>query len=149
MPDYADQYMRNPQSSLVIVRCDPWTHGGRIALIGDAAHAIVPFYGEGMNAGYEDCKVLNDLLDKHGDDNWPEVLHRYGTSRKPNGDASADLSLRNFVEMRDLVADPRKLPEMRRVLTDTLSMFDAFCAEVTSNNGDVDVHRASARISAA
>ena len=107
VPDYTEQYMRNPQSSLVIVRCGPWTHGGKVALIGDAAHAIVPFYGEGMNAGYEDCKVLNDLLDKHGDDNWAEVLHHYGTSRKPNGDAIADLSLRNFVEMRDLVADPQ------------------------------------------
>ncbi len=107
LPDFVEQYMRNPQSSLVIVRCSPWTHGGKVALIGDAAHAIVPFYGEGMNAGYEDCKVLNDLLDKYGDDNWAEVLHHYGTMRKPNGDAIADLSLRNFVEMRDLVADPR------------------------------------------
>ena len=77
------------------------------ALIGDAAHAIVPFYGEGMNAGYEDCKVLNDLLNEHGDDNWPVVLAAYGKARKPNGDAIADLSLRNFVEMRDLVADHR------------------------------------------
>jgi kynurenine 3-monooxygenase len=107
VPDHVEQYMRNPQSSLVIVRCSPWTYGGKVALIGDAAHAIVPFYGEGMNAGYEDCKVLNELLDKHGDDNWPEVLQHYGASRKPNGDAIADLSLRNFVEMRDLVADPR------------------------------------------
>jgi kynurenine 3-monooxygenase len=107
LPDFVEQYMRNPQSPLVIVRCGPWTHGGKVALIGDAAHAIVPFYGEGMNAGYEDCKVLNDLLDRYGDDNWAEVLHHYGASRKPNGDAIADLSLRNFVEMRDLVADPR------------------------------------------
>lgn len=107
LPDYVEQYMRNPQSNLVIIRCSPWTHGGKVALIGDAAHAIVPFYGEGMNAGYEDCKVLNDLLDEYGDDNWAEVLHHYGASRKPNGDAIADLSLRNFVEMRDLVADPR------------------------------------------
>ena len=109
VPDLVEQYLRNPQSSLVIIRCNPWQVNGKVALIGDAAHAIVPFYGEGMNAGYEDCKVLNDLLDAHGDDNWAEVLHRYAAARKPNGDAIADLSLRNFVEMRDLVADPRFL----------------------------------------
>lgn len=107
VPDLVDQYMRNPQSNLVIVRCDPWTYKDKVALIGDAAHAIVPFYGEGMNSGYEDCKVLNDLLDQYGDDNWGEVLHHYGKQRKPNGDAIADLSMRNFVEMRDLVADPQ------------------------------------------
>ena len=109
VPDIVEQYLRNPQSSLVIIRCSPWQVNGRVALIGDAAHAIVPFYGEGMNAGYEDCKVLNDLLNTFGDDNWAEVLHRYAAARKPNGDAIADLSLRNFVEMRDLVADPRFL----------------------------------------
>lgn len=109
VPDLVEQYLRNPQSSLVIVRCDPWTHKDKVALIGDAAHAIVPFYGEGMNSGYEDCKVLNDLLDEHGDDDWATVLDAYGKARKPNGDAIADLSMRNFVEMRDLVADPRFL----------------------------------------
>lgn len=109
VPDIVEQYLRNPQSSLVIIRCNPWQVNGKVALIGDAAHAIVPFYGEGMNAGYEDCKVLNDLLNEHGDDNWAEVLHRYAAARKPNGDAIADLSLRNFVEMRDLVADPKFL----------------------------------------
>ena len=109
VPDLVQQYLHNPQSSLVIVRCNPWTVNGKVALIGDSAHAIIPFYGEGMNAGYEDCKVLNDLLNEHGDDNWPVVLAAYGKARKPNGDAIADLSLRNFVEMRDLVADPKFL----------------------------------------
>jgi len=107
VPDLVDQYMRNPQSSLVIVRCAPWNHSGRVALIGDAAHAIIPFYGEGMNAGFEDCRVLNDLLNAHGDDNWKEVLPLYAASRKPNGDAIAELSQRNFIEMRDRVSDPR------------------------------------------
>ncbi len=109
VPDLVQQYLRNPQSSLVIIRCNPWQVNGKVALIGDAAHAIVPFYGEGMNAGYEDCKVLNDLLNEHGDDNWSKVLPRYAAKRKPNGDAIADLSLRNFIEMRDLVADPKFL----------------------------------------
>ena len=109
VPDLVEQYLRNPQSSLAIIRCNPWTINGKVALIGDAAHAIIPFYGEGMNAGYEDCKVLNDLLNELGDDNWPAVLAAYGKARKPNGDAIADLSLRNFIEMRDLVADPKFL----------------------------------------
>ena len=107
LPDLAEQYFRNPQSNLAIIRCAPWTHKDKVALVGDSAHAIVPFYGEGMNSGYEDCKVLNDLLNEHGDDDWGTVLDAYGRARKPNGDAIADLSLRNFVEMRDLVADPR------------------------------------------
>jgi len=107
VPDLVEQYLRNPQSNLVIVRCAPWNHGGKVALIGDAAHAIIPFYGEGMNAGFEDCRVLNDLLNTHGDANWDEVLPLYAASRKPNGDAIAALSQRNFIEMRDLVADPR------------------------------------------
>ncbi len=107
LPDLAEQYFRNPQSNLAIIRCAPWTHKDKVALVGDSAHAIVPFYGEGMNSGYEDCKVLNDLLNELGDDDWGTVLDAYGRARKPNGDAIADLSLRNFVEMRDLVADPR------------------------------------------
>lgn len=106
VPDLLEQYLHNPQSTLTVIRCDPWQVNGTAALVGDAAHAVVPFYGEGMNAGYEDCRVLNELLDEFGDDNWREVLERYATSRKPQGDAIAELSLRNFVEMRDLVADP-------------------------------------------
>lgn len=107
LPDLKEQYFRNHQSSLVIVRCSPWVHKDKVALLGDSAHAIVPFYGEGMNSGFEDCKVLNDLLNEHGDDNMARVLDAYNTERVANGNAIADLSLRNFVEMRDLVADPR------------------------------------------
>lgn len=109
VPDLVEQYLHNPQSTLTVIRCDPWQVNGTAALVGDAAHAVVPFYGEGMNAGYEDCKVLNDLLDDLGDDNWHEVLMRYAASRKPNADAIADLSLRNFIEIRDLVVDPQFL----------------------------------------
>jgi kynurenine 3-monooxygenase len=73
--------------------------------MGDAAHAIVPFYGQGMNSGFEDCTVLNQLADTHNED-WPKVLEAYQQSRKPNGDGIAELAVRNFIEMRDLVADP-------------------------------------------
>ncbi|MEY4109664.1 MAG: hypothetical protein RLZZ46_18 [Bacteroidota bacterium] len=105
MPDFIHDFMNNPTSSLVTVKCWPWVNGDYLALIGDAAHAIVPFFGQGMNCGFEDCTVLNQLLDKYQDD-WSRVLPEYQELRKPDADAIADLALRNFVEMRDLVADP-------------------------------------------
>jgi len=90
---------------LVTVKCFPWTVADKLALIGDAANAIVPFFGQGMNCGFEDCSVLNGLMDKHGDD-WQAILKEYQNLRKPDSDAIADLAIGNFVEMRDLVADP-------------------------------------------
>jgi kynurenine 3-monooxygenase len=103
MPDVLSDFQNNPASSLVTIKCFPWTKNNTL-LIGDAAHAIVPFYGQGMNAGFEDCRVLNQLLDKHNDD-WSEVFHEFQSSRKPDTDAIAQLALDNFIEMRDLVAD--------------------------------------------
>ncbi len=108
MPDILTQYRNNPTSSLVTVKCFPWVLGDRFALIGDAAHAIVPFFGQGMNCGFEDCFVLNSLMDKHGE-NWEALLQEYQALRKPDGDAIAELALNNFLEMRDRVADPRFL----------------------------------------
>lgn len=105
MPTLLDDFMNNPVSSLVTVKCFPWTFDDRIALIGDAAHAIVPFFGQGMNCGFEDCVVLDSLLDKHGD-NWPLVMQEYQSLRKPDADAIADLAVGNFIEMRDKTADP-------------------------------------------
>jgi kynurenine 3-monooxygenase len=105
MPTLKEDYFNNKTSSLAIVKCNPWHHKGNVALIGDAAHAIIPFYGEGMNCGLEDCYVFDNLLDELGDDNMEELLSQYSKSRQPNADAIADLSVRNFVEMRDLVAD--------------------------------------------
>jgi kynurenine 3-monooxygenase len=103
MPTLLEDYNTNPTSSLVTVRCYPWVKNNTL-LIGDAAHALVPFYGQGMNAGFEDCRVLNQLLDIHSDD-WTKVLPEFQHSRKVNADAIAQLALDNFVEMRDLVAD--------------------------------------------
>ena len=108
MPTLIDDFMTNPTASLVTVKCFPWTFDNKIALIGDAAHAIVPFYGQGMNCGFEDCVVLNDLIKKHNE-NWPEILSEYQALRKPDGDAIADLAIANFVEMRDKTADPKFL----------------------------------------
>lgn len=101
MPTLTEDFFSNPTSSLVTVKCYPWCIG-HAALIGDAAHAIVPFFGQGMNAGFEDCTVLGGLLDRY---DWPEALDQYQSVRKPNGDAIAELAQRNFIEMRDKVAD--------------------------------------------
>lgn len=104
MPTIADAWEDHPLSSLAIIRCHPWTHG-KTALIGDAAHATVPFYGQGMNAGFEDCTVLWELFQKHKE-NWPAIFDEYNRERKPDGDALQDLSLENYYVMRDFVADP-------------------------------------------
>lgn len=104
IPDFEDQWASNPVSSLVTMKCWPWSHNDDVLLIGDAAHAVVPFYGQGMNAGFEDCRILNKLLDTHND-NWHKTIDEFQKVRKPDTDAIAQLALDNFVEMRDLVAD--------------------------------------------
>ena len=104
MPNIADAWEDHPLSALAIVRCYPWAHG-KTALMGDAAHATVPFYGQGMNAGFEDCTVLNNLMHKHNHD-WEAIFAEYSKERKPDGDALQDLSLENYYVMRDFVADP-------------------------------------------
>lgn len=103
MPSLLEDFNTNPTSSLVTIKCYPWVRN-KTLLIGDAAHGIVPFYGQGMNAGFEDCRVLNDLLNQHRD-NWMVVLPEFQKLRKPDADAIAQLALDNFIEMRDLVAD--------------------------------------------
>jgi kynurenine 3-monooxygenase len=108
MPGVADEYMQNPTSSLVTIRCYPWTYQDKVALIGDASHAIVPFYGQGMNAGFEDCVILEELMEKYNDD-WESVFEHFQKERFPHAEAIADLALQNFVEMRDYVADPQFL----------------------------------------
>lgn len=108
MPTLEDDFFNNATSSLVTVKCYPWVRDNKFALIGDAAHAIVPFFGQGMNCGFEDCLVLNSLIDKHNED-WTAILSEYQQLRKPDGDAIADLALNNFVEMRDKIADPKFL----------------------------------------
>jgi len=108
MPDYLEQYERNPVSSLVTVKCFPWIYKDSFSLIGDAAHAIVPFFGQGMNCGFEDCVVLDELIEKHNE-NWQEILAEFQKLRKPDADAIADLAINNFNEMSDKTADPKFL----------------------------------------
>src|SRR5437660_5216667 len=103
MPTLLEDFHENPTGSLVTTRCAPWFYQDKVCLIGDAAHAVVPFYGQGMNAAFEDCVVLDECLEK-----FPHDRHRafaeYFERRKVNADALADLALENFIEMRDKTA---------------------------------------------
>ncbi len=103
--DLHEEYFGNPTGDLGTVKCFPWNAGGKALLLGDSAHAVVPFYGQGMNASFEDCRVLNGLIGELGTD-WEQIFKRYSELRKQNTDAIADMAVENFYEMRDAVADP-------------------------------------------
>lgn len=108
MPTLLEDFFANPTSYLVTIRCSPWHYKHRTLLIGDASHAIVPFYGQGMNAGFEDCTILDSLMDKY-DEDWEAIIEEFNANRIEDANAIADLALMNFVEMRDKVADPKFL----------------------------------------
>jgi kynurenine 3-monooxygenase len=103
MPNLVDDFKINPTGSLVTIRCAPWNYEDKVALVGDAAHAVVPFYGQGMNAAFEDCVVLDECLGKFPEDRQ-RAFAEYFNRRKTNADALADLALGNFIEMRDKTA---------------------------------------------
>ena len=108
MPRLVDNYTTNPTGAMVTIKCWPWHQRGKALLLGDAAHAIVPFFGQGLNCAFEDCTVFLELLDRMGA-NWSEIFDQFQQERKVNTDAIADLAEENFVEMRDKVADPKFL----------------------------------------
>jgi kynurenine 3-monooxygenase len=103
MPTLLEEYRENPTGSLVTIRCAPWFYKDKVALVGDAAHAVVPFYGQGMNAAFEDCVVLDECLAQFGD-RRERAFAEYYSRRKENADALADLAIENFIEMRDKTA---------------------------------------------
>ena len=105
IPTLTDDFFTNPTGNLGTVKCFPWNAGGKALLLGDSAHALVPFYGQGMNCAFEDVRVLDGLIEKHGTD-WETVYTEFGELRKLNTDAIADMAEENFYEMRDAVADP-------------------------------------------
>lgn len=109
MPELVQDYFEHPVGSLVTVKCFPWSYEDKSLLIGDASHAVVPFYGQGMNAGFEDITVLDQMLDSFDGTDWEQLFKAFERRRKPNADAIADLAVLNFIEMRDKVADPRFL----------------------------------------
>jgi kynurenine 3-monooxygenase len=103
MPNLLEEFAAHPQGQLGTVHLTPWHLGGRLLLLGDAAHAIVPFHGQGMNAAFEDCLVLDNLLDAH--DGWEQVFAEFEQARRPNAAAIAQMALENYTEMRDTVLD--------------------------------------------
>ena len=106
MPSYVDDFLNNPVGNLGTVRLNKWIYQNSIALMGDASHAIVPFFGQGMNSGFEDCTTMLQLLQK-SKGNWDQTLYDYDEIQRPNAKAIADMALENFIEMRDSVADPQ------------------------------------------
>ena len=108
MPEMTGQFLENPTGSMITIKCSPWRANGKLLILGDAAHAIVPFFGQGMNCAFEDCTCFLELWDKYGS-NWPRVFSEFENARKANTDAIADMANDNFIEMRDKVADPRFL----------------------------------------
>jgi kynurenine 3-monooxygenase len=103
MPDLLEAFRANPTGSLVTIRCAPWFYSDKVCLLGDAAHAVVPFYGQGMNAAFEDCVVLDECLQEFPQDR-KRAFNEYFCRRKENADALADLAINNFIEMRDKTA---------------------------------------------
>ena len=107
IPHYLDQYMANPLGSFSTVHLSPWIYEDRVCLLGDAAHAIVPFFGQGLNCGLEDCAVLYDLWHRHH--NWPKVLTQFDQIQRPNGEAIATMAIENYREMAERVGNERFL----------------------------------------
>lgn len=105
IPDLLPDFFKNPTGSLMTVKCFPWFVRDKVLLLGDAAHAIVPFYGQGMNCSFEDCIELDNCIEEFGND-WAKIFETAAYRRKPNTDAIADLAVENFYEMRDHVANP-------------------------------------------
>ena len=106
MPTLLEDFKNNPVSALLTIKCFPWSYWDKVALVGDSAHAIVPFYGQGMNAGFEDVFELSEIIDQFEGENWEAIFETYQAQRKPNADAIAELSYRNFIEMSQKTADP-------------------------------------------
>ncbi len=117
MPTLIQDYRENPVGSMVTIRSSPWHYQGKVVILGDAAHAVVPFYGQGANAAFEDCIVLDECIEKYAPD-WSRVFGEYDRIRKPNCDAIADLAVKNFYEMRDKTAS--RVFRARKLLERTL-----------------------------
>jgi kynurenine 3-monooxygenase len=105
MPEIDEQFFAHPILSPVTTRCFPWFHGDKVILMGDAAHAMVPFLGQGMNCSFEDCLELDRLMTQHGED-WPTIFQRYQDARKPNADAVTEMSIQHFTELAERVDSP-------------------------------------------
>ncbi len=106
MPNLIQEFTSHPTGNMSTIKCEPWYYQDHCLLIGDAAHGVVPFFGQGMNSAFEDCRILNELLDKH-QDNWDKVMPAFYQARKINTDAVAQMSMENFHEIQTNIRDPR------------------------------------------
>ena len=124
LPNLAQEFFENPTGQMVTIKSEAWSFEDKALVLGDAAHAIVPFFGQGMNCGFEDCRLLSEILESHlATLNWENVFNEFFKKRKLDADAIADLAQENFIEMRDKVADPNFLfqKSVERVLMKTFS----------------------------
>ncbi len=124
LPNLDQEFFDNPTGQMLTIKADRWSYQNKSLILGDAAHAIVPFFGQGMNCGFEDCRALSDILENHLTNlDWENVFNEFFKARKENVDAIADLAQENFIEMRDKVADPQFLfqKSVERILMKTFS----------------------------
>lgn len=135
IPNLEEEFFKNPTGSLITVKCFPWHVKDKALLIGDAAHAIVPFYGQGINAGFEDCRIINNLITETINE-WEKLFKQFERLRKNNTDAIADLAIDNFYEMRDKVANSRFLikKHVEKLLEKEFSDFLSTYSRVTFNS---------------
>ena len=124
MPDLLEDFHKNPESSLAYVKADPWTYEST-CLIGDAAHGVVPFYGQGMNAGFEDCRILDEIVENNKGENWKKIFEEYNESRVEDGQAIATMAVEHFINMRDDTAsdDFLKRKKFEKVLMKNIPEF--------------------------
>lgn len=108
MPDLLQDFRKNPIGSLATIKADPWVYNN-VCLIGDAAHGVVPFYGQGMNSGFEDCRIIDEIIENDNSKNWKQIIDEFNTERVENGHAIADLAVRHFINMRDDTTDDKFL----------------------------------------
>ncbi|MFK7757091.1 MAG: FAD-dependent oxidoreductase [Flavobacteriales bacterium] len=148
IPDLLKDYNENPTASLVTVRCNPWHYQDKVCLMGDASHAIVPFYGQGMNSGFEDCTVFNNFFEQD-DWEWGEVFSQFSEKRVSEANAISELALRNYVEMRDLTANEQWLLQKkieRKITTKHPDKWLPLYSQVTFSHTPYDVALANGEL---
>lgn len=143
IPDLDKEFFGNPTGALGTVKCSPWQYNGQTLLMGDAAHAIVPFYGQGMNASFEDVVVFDNVLEQHNGD-WNTTFKTFEKTRKEDADAIADLAIDNYYEMRDHVANPifkeKRMLEMNLEKTFPMEYFSKY--SMVTFNEDINYAKA-------
>lgn len=146
IPNIADEFSNNPTGALGTVKCSPWYYQNKTLIMGDAAHAVVPFYGQGMNASFEDVTVLDSILEKH-DNDWETIFKHYQKARKEDADAIGDLAEENYFEMRDHVANPifQKKRKLEMVLEKEFPESYSSKYSLVTFNEDIGYHEAMIR----